>query len=109
MLKIIAAGILLVSAFMAPSALAAKHHAAPVAGASCSAEPIAKWTYGTLTGQGFAPDSVVGYQANGSGGTAMGNVETDSSGAFVLTTFGGWVGTTTFTFNGGATCELVVT
>jgi len=77
---------------------------------SCSVtpNPLASQTYGTLTGSGFTASAVVGYSVSGSGGVAMGSVGTDGSGNLSITVYGGWLGTNTVTFTGGASCSFTV-
>jgi len=73
-----------------------------------SPNPLAYGAYGTLNGSGFAPNTTVGYNVTGSGGTAMGFADSDGSGNLSITVYGGWLGTNTVTFTGGASCSFTV-
>ncbi len=116
-----AAVLLVAAAFSASTAFAAKGGGAQTGGkhggsggstnsGTCviAPNPLAYRTYGTLTGSGFTPNTTVGYTVQGSGGTAMGFADVDSSGHVTLGVYGGWLGTNTFTFTRGPSCSVLV-
>ena len=79
-------------------------------GATCAITPtpLAYGTYATLKGSGFTPNTTVGYNVQGSGGTAFGFADVDGSGNVSMSMYGGWRGTNTVTFTGGPTCTFNV-
>src|SRR5438105_1789153 len=79
-------------------------------GATCAITPnsLPYGTYATLKGSGFTPNTTVGYNVQGSGGTAFGFADVDGSGNVSMSMYGGWLGTNTVTFTGGPTCTFNV-
>ena len=73
-----------------------------------SPDPLAYGAYGALNGTGFTPNTTVGYNVQGSGGTAFGFADVDGSGNVSMSMYGGWLGTNTVTFTGGPTCTFNV-
>src|SRR5438045_140942 len=108
------------AALSASSALAAKPAAGgggghkgggqTTGGATCAITPnsLPYGTYATLKGSGFTPNTTVGYNVKGSGGTAFGFADVDGSGNVSMSMYGGWRGTYTVTFTGGPTCTFNV-
>ena len=113
-----AAVLLAVVAFSANTALADKggnggphNRGGQTAGSgTCviSPDPLAYGASGALNGTGFTPNTTVGYNVQGSGGTAFGFADVDGSGNVSMSIYGGWRGTNTVTFTGGPTCSFDV-
>jgi hypothetical protein len=118
-LALLAVSAILVSAFVAVNADAARggkgggKFGSGTNSGACSAtpDPVAQWSVVTITGSGFAANTTVGYTLSGSGGTGAGSVTTDAGGSFSLSGQVGWLGTNTFTASGGggsAVCTFEV-